>query len=118
MTSEQQDNSNTRYQIFPTWETNLSEETCKALFDTIADSIIQEFHPTSVLDAGCGKGHLVNALRERSVEAWGIDTSELSIQNALLDSHPFCQVRSILEPFPLPRYDLIICIDTIELRLS
>jgi GT2 family glycosyltransferase/glycosyltransferase involved in cell wall biosynthesis/SAM-dependent methyltransferase len=117
MTSEQQDNSKTRYQIFPTRETNLSEETCKALFDTIADSIIQEFHPTSVLDAGCGKGHLVNALRERSVEAWGINISELSIQNSLLESQPFCQVWSILEPFPLPRYDLIICINTIE-RLS
>ena len=114
MTSEQQDNLNKRYQLFHTWDPAQSDDIWKSLCDTIANHILLELHPISILDAGCGKGHLVKVLRERGVNAWGIDISEFAIQNALPESQPFCLVGSILNAFPHPRYDLIICIDVLE----
>ena len=38
-------------------------------FDRIAESIVREFHPSSVMDAGCAMGFLVESLRKRGVEA-------------------------------------------------
>jgi len=37
------------------------------------DMIVKHLQPTSVLDVGCGPGHLVRMLRERGVNAWGVD---------------------------------------------
>src|SRR6476661_8245522 len=48
-------------------------------FGKIADAIIRDLRPSSVLDAGCAMGFLVEALRARGVEAWGIDISEYAI---------------------------------------
>ena len=45
----------------------------------MADGIVRDLRPASVLDAGCAMGFLVEALRERGVEAWGVDISEYAI---------------------------------------
>ena len=42
-------------------------------FNTIAEQISTRLQPTSVLDAGCAMGFLVEKLREHGVEAFGID---------------------------------------------
>lgn len=36
----------------------------------IAKQIVSDFHPKTVLDAGCAMGHLVAALRDLGVEAY------------------------------------------------
>ena len=36
---------------------------------SVADGIVRDLHPTSVLDAGCAMGFLVEALRQRGVDA-------------------------------------------------
>src|SRR5690242_6887663 len=51
------------------------------LFDVIADRIVRELRPQSVLDAGCAMGFLVEGLRRRGVEAFGFDISEYAIKN-------------------------------------
>jgi SAM-dependent methyltransferase len=84
------------------------------LFDGFAMRIVSDIKPKSVLDAGCAMGFLVEMLRQRGVEAWGIDISEYAIQNVHPDIRPYCQVSSILDPFPHSRYDLIVCIEILE----
>ena len=46
-------------------------------FGRIADVLVAELRPATVLDLGCGFGFLVEALRDRGVQAWGIDISEV-----------------------------------------
>jgi len=43
--------------------------------DLLAEALIENFHPTRVLDVGCGGGELVHAFQTRDVIAYGIDTS-------------------------------------------
>ncbi|MBN2146105.1 MAG: methyltransferase domain-containing protein [Anaerolineales bacterium] len=85
-----------------------------ALFNAIAIRIVSDIQPKRVLDAGCALGILVEMLRQRGVEAWGIDISQYAIQNVHPDYQPYCQVGSILESFPHPNYDLIVCIEVLE----
>lgn len=84
-----------------------------AFFGSIADRIIKDFNPRTVLDAGCAMGFLVEALRSRGVEAFGVDISDYAIQNVHLDIQPYCWVGSIADPFP-QRYDLIVTIEVVE----
>jgi SAM-dependent methyltransferase len=82
-------------------------------FGSIADRTVMEIAPKTVLDAGCAKGFLVEALRDRGVEAYGVDISEYAVSQVRHDVQPFCTVASVTDPFPL-RYDLIFCIETLE----
>jgi SAM-dependent methyltransferase len=83
------------------------------LFGALADYICTVIAPRRVLDAGCAKGFLVEALREREVEAYGVDISEYALGQVREDVRPFCWQASLAEPFP-DRYDLIVCIETLE----
>lgn len=83
------------------------------VFGRIADRIIKEFQPKTVLDAGCAIGFLVEALRDRGVEAYGIDISEYAISKVRDDIKPYCKVASITEPLQ-NKYDLIVCIEVFE----
>jgi GT2 family glycosyltransferase/SAM-dependent methyltransferase len=89
-------------------------DTWLTVFDLIADRIVKELHPRTVLDAGCAMGFLVEKLRQRGVDAWGIDISEYALSQVTAEIQPFCQWGSILEPFPHPRYDLIVCLEVLE----
>lgn len=82
-------------------------------FGEIAARIVSDVQPTTVLDAGCAWGFLVEALRQRDVEAYGIDISDYAIRNVHPDIQPYCWVGSVAEPFP-QRYDLIVCIEVLE----
>jgi cell division protein FtsB len=65
------------------------------------------------LDAGCAKGFLVETLRDRGIDARGIDISAYAIQEVYGPVKPYCTVASITEPFPT-QYDLIVCIEVLE----
>ncbi len=84
------------------------------LFDGLARRIVSDIKPTTALDAGCAMGFLVEGLRKHGVDAWGIDISEYAIQKVHPEFQPYCQVSSILEPFPQAHYDLIVCIEVLE----
>ena len=85
----------------------------KAIFARVAQAIVTELSPKTVLDAGCGIGFLVQALRERGVDAFGIDISEYAIANATEEIRPFCEVASITDELTR-RYDLIVCMEVLE----
>jgi hypothetical protein len=62
----------------------------------VAERLIADLRPHRVLDAACGPGLLVKALRERGVDAHGIDGSEPAIASAAGE-----------------RYDLVVCVNGI-----
>lgn len=86
-------------------------------FGNVADNIIKKFNPKTVLDVGCAMGYLVTALRDRGVEAYGIDISEYAISKVRDDIKPYCKVASILTSYPdqFPtHFDLVTTIEVIE----
>ena len=84
-----------------------------AFFNAIASRIASDINPTTVLDAGCAFGFLVESLRECGIQAFGVDISPYAIQNVQPDIQPFVRIGSVTEPFP-QRYDLIVSIEVLE----
>ncbi len=82
-------------------------------FGKIADGIVRDLRPASVLDAGCAMGFLVEALRERGVDAWGVDISDYAIEQVDESVRDYCSVASLSEPISR-RYDLIVSIEVLE----
>ena len=89
------------------------DEEWLAFFDSIAEQIVKRIQPETVLDTGCAMGFLVEGLRKRGVEAYGIDVSEYAIQNVHKDIQSFCWAGSIADPLP-QKYDLIVSIEVLE----
>lgn len=86
-------------------------------FDNIASIIVERFNPKTVLDAGCAMGYIVEALRDRGVEAYGFDISEYAITHVRDDIKPYCFVHSITEKIPKEypqKYDLVLTIEVLE----
>lgn len=83
------------------------------LFEAFADRIVRDINPSSVLDAGCAMGFLVEILRQRGIEAWGVDISSYAISQIAPEIQGFCWVGSVTEPFPR-KYDLIVTIEVLE----
>lgn len=82
-------------------------------FGNVADRIVADIRPKRVLDAGCAIGLLVETLRDRGVDASGIDLSTWAIEHATEAAKPYVREGSIVEPFD-GRYDLIVCIEVLE----
>jgi SAM-dependent methyltransferase len=85
----------------------------RAFFGEIAQTVSRELAPSTVLDAGCAIGLFVEALRERGVEAYGVDVSEWAIDHLAPGARGFCTRASLADPLPR-RYDLITCIEVLE----
>lgn len=86
-------------------------------FNNIADSIIKIINPKTVLDIGCAYGYLVEALRKKGVEAYGIDVSEYAINQSEESIRPYLKCMSALDGLPenFPKqYDLLVSIEMIE----
>lgn len=89
----------------------------KEFLKSVALHIKEEFNPTTVLDAGCAMGFLVEALRDLGIEAYGIDISRYAIEHVREDIKPYCAVGSISDPLPnlFPqKFDLAVTIEVLE----
>ena len=82
-------------------------------FGAIAERIFNDFSPKTMLDAGCAKGFLVECLRNKGVDALGIDISDYAISNAHESIRDYCRLASISDPLD-KMYDLIISIEVVE----
>jgi glycosyltransferase involved in cell wall biosynthesis/SAM-dependent methyltransferase len=72
------------------WQSGYSWTHFGGLFRAVADFLTQTFpEARSFLDAGCAKGFLVRALRERGTEAIGFDHSAWAIDHAEHVARPF-----------------------------
>lgn len=78
-----------------------------------AERIVADLNPASALDAGCAIGLLVEALRERGVDARGVDISEYAIEQVPEALAPYCRVADLTDPLDR-EYDLISLIEVIE----
>lgn len=86
-------------------------------FKIIAMHIKEKFNPKTVLDAGCACGHLVAALRDLGIDAYGVDISEYAIRQAREDIKPYCKVSSLTSKLPADfpdKYDLVTNIEVLE----
>jgi SAM-dependent methyltransferase len=84
-----------------------------SFFGRIADELVRSFRPRRVFDAGCAHGFLVEAFRDRGVEAWGRDISRFANSHVRPDLRQYCAMGSIADPIE-GRYDLITCIEVLE----
>lgn len=91
----------------------LRDEEWLTFFGRIADLICSEIQPRSVLDVGCAMGFLVEALRDRGVDAWGLDVSDYALEQVREDIEPYVWRASITEPLARD-YDLIVAIEVLE----
>ena len=82
-------------------------------FGGLADRIVEGIAPARVLDAGCALGLLVESLRDRGVEAFGIDLSSYAMEQLHEKVRPYCRRGSIADEFS-ERYDLVVCIEVLE----
>lgn len=82
-------------------------------FAHIAETLIRAVRPRRVFDGGCAWGFLVEAFRDRGVEAWGVDISSYAIGQVRPDLQQYCRVGSLTEPIE-GSFDLITCIEVLE----
>jgi 2-polyprenyl-3-methyl-5-hydroxy-6-metoxy-1,4-benzoquinol methylase len=84
-------------------------------FRATATLIRDTFLPKKALDVGCATGHLVRALREREVEAWGLDASGWATGAADESVSPYLTHGLIQQlPFRAKSFDTVICFDVLE----
>jgi hypothetical protein len=82
------------------WGTVHRHDYCESL----ANELIAKFNPKSVLDIGTGCGELVRVLREKGVEAYGLEISEYAVAN----SHGNVILGSVTDiPFKNGQFDLV-----------
>ena len=65
----------------------------------LAHHIIQSMgimHDQTVMDFGCAKGFLVNAMRLLGIEAYGVDVSEYAISQSMKETNGYVK---LIEPF-------------------
>lgn len=90
-----------------------SEEGWASMADSVADRIMSDIRPTTILHLNCGEGSLVGALRRRGAEAFGVDASEAAVKAMHEDVRPFCWVSPLTESLP-QEYDLIVCVEVLQ----
>lgn len=79
-----------------------------------AKKMVDELKPATVLHFGCGKGVLVDALRNLGVEAFGVDSSRRQIDGVLARVKPFCFECDLMDLDSYPKqmkksFDLVVC---------
>jgi len=78
---------------------------------------VEKYDPSSVLDLGCGKGHMVYAFDELGVDSFGVDLSEYAINHSP-ESVRARLVRADLASEALPfeggKFDMITALGLIE----
>jgi len=86
-------------------------------FNAMGDFIKETIKPKRVLDLGCAKGYLVDVLREKGIEAFGVDISKYAIEQGPDKIRPYlevCDLNTENLPYPDNYFDCIICMGTLE----
>ncbi len=80
----------------------------------LADDLVRRVGPKRVLDVDCTQGGLVQALRDRGVETYGLCVSGHALTQVPSVVRPYCWVGAVAEPLAQD-YDLITCFDVTAL---
>jgi SAM-dependent methyltransferase len=83
---------------------------------TDAAACLAELFPEaqSFLDVGCAKGFLVRALRERGLEAWGLDHSRWAIEHAEPAARPFLTLGGVDSAAFDRQFDVVVAMSLFE----
>lgn len=85
------------------------------VYDFRAWYITRFLKPDSLLDVGCGTGLIVSKLREKGVEAYGVDISKAAISRVPPKFRRYCSVGDIRNlKFKSKSFDVVSCIDVLE----
>lgn len=89
---------------------------CSGVMRTLGEMLLEAYGPLGrVLDVGCAYGYLVEYLRGRGVEAWGIDISQFAIAQAGREASPYLCVGNLLAlPFADDSFDLVFSSESLE----
>ena len=82
-------------------------------FDGIADRILNDIRPLSVLHVGCVAGSLVQRLRAHDVQAFGLVFEQYPARDIHPSMQSFCWVGSPIDALPR-RYDLIVALEILQ----
>jgi len=82
-------------------------------FDALAEHLQNRFRSKRLLELGCDSGLLIASLRQRGVEAYGIDQSSAALEKAQAEIQPFLRASAYNAPFQ-DAYDLIVCIQALS----
>lgn len=82
------------------------------VLENLARWIAQDLQPASVLHVGCQGGQLVAQLRKLGVQAWGIESAELSPPVFTPEAASFCRLGSLTTPFE-QQFDLVVCLELV-----
>jgi len=89
-------------------------------YGPIADAIIEQYHPVSVIEFGCGSGYLSKALNSRGVFVTAIDgyadpdfSGKEGIEFAKVNLNDPAAVDLFLSSLP-SKYDVAICMEVAE----
>ncbi|MCZ2157145.1 MAG: class I SAM-dependent methyltransferase [Bryobacterales bacterium] len=81
----------------------------------MANSIMRDLAPHSVLDVGCGGGHLLEALRDRGCEIFGLEFAPEGLEACRRRRIPVARVDLERDSFTAPRlYDVVCSIEVAE----
>lgn len=90
-------------------------QTSKVSINAIANSIIKHFQPLTLLDVGCGTGDLIENLRSRGVNVFGLERAETALKicmNKSLDVLKFDIERDRLPKFE--KIDVVVSMEVAE----
>jgi glycosyltransferase involved in cell wall biosynthesis len=96
------------------WTGGYSWSRFSGLFRQTARWLTELFPAATFLDAGCGKGFLVRALREMDRECWGFDHSPWAIDHADPAAKPFVR-RLPAEELTADPVDVTVALDLLSL---
>jgi SAM-dependent methyltransferase len=85
----------------------------RAFFTNVADKVVTLLGAKRVLDVGCARGLLVQALAEAGVDAHGSDISETAVASAHPDVRGRLSVATAVDPIE-GSWDLVSCIEVVE----
>jgi ADP-heptose:LPS heptosyltransferase/glycosyltransferase involved in cell wall biosynthesis/2-polyprenyl-3-methyl-5-hydroxy-6-metoxy-1,4-benzoquinol methylase len=97
------------------WEQGYSWPLFRGVFAETAEYLIKMFPEAErFLDAGCAKGFLVRALREKNREAWGFDHSPWATAHAEDAAKPFLSLASVDNATFEQPFDVVVAMSLFE----
>lgn len=84
--------------------------------DIAAFMIWRNFRPFRALDVGCAKGYLVEALRERGIDAFGCDVSRFAVEHAAPGALGYVRRGDLIRglPYDDEEFDLLTALEVLE----